>query len=219
MTTQAERDDDGYYHVSGHSLPSVTTIIGDQLPQDGLERWKENTPNWREVRDRAAFVGTVAHRRVLQQYARRNLPIETVPAKYRTDDVQTDVEVAEALWDSVKDDIPIGENPYVEETLWKADPGYAGSADMIADPDNSEAFVMDLKTSSSLQRSHELQISAYAYAARERGVADVQRAAIIKLNYREPAAGVKWIDSDRLADLYDEFCELVEGFHAQQRLG
>jgi CRISPR/Cas system-associated exonuclease Cas4 (RecB family) len=142
-----------------------------------------------------------------------------VPAKYRTEDVQTDVEVAEALWDSVEGDIPIGEDPHVEETLWKADPGYAGSADMIADPADAPAFVMDLKTSSSLQRSHELQIAAYAYAARERGVADVQRAAIVKLNYREPTAGVKWLDTDRLASLYDQFCELVDGFHAQQRLG
>jgi hypothetical protein len=39
------------------------------------------------------------------------------------------------------------------------------------------------------------------------------------LNYREPTAGVKWIDSDRLAGLYDQFCELVDWFHAQQRLG
>jgi len=100
MTTQAERDDDGYYHIqrAGQKLPSVTTVIGDQLNQDSLERWKENTPNWREVRDRAATVGTLCHRRVLNDYAMTDLPIETVPAKYRTDDVATDIEVAEAIW-------------------------------------------------------------------------------------------------------------------------
>jgi len=90
---------------------------------------------------------------------------------------------------------------------------------MIDAPDDGDPFVMDLKTSRNIHDSHKLQASAYAHAARQRGVADVQRAAIVKLDYRGPAGGVHWIERDELDALFERFCELVEGFNAQQRLG
>lgn len=216
MTQQPERDSDGYYHVADANapLPSVTTILGQELEKPGLEAWKERTDNWKRVRDRAALVGTLAHRRCLNPYAVRSLPVETMPAKFDAETIRTDVEVAAALWDDVKTELPINGQPYVEKTLWASDAGgYAGTADMITD-----GVVIDLKTSSGVYDSHKLQAAAYANAARVRDVDDVNRAAIVKLNYREPEAGITWLDAEDLDALYEQFTAHVENFHDQRRI-
>lgn len=216
MTQQPERDADGFYHVpdADGPLPSVTTILGQELEQPGLEAWKERTDNWKHVRDRAALVGTLAHRRCLNPLAVRSLPVETVPAKFDAEAIRTDVEVAAALWDDLKTELPIGKQPHIEHTLWASDAGgYAGTADMITD-----GVVVDLKTSSGVYESHKLQAAAYANAARVRGVSDADRAAIVKLNYREPEAGVTWLDAEDLDALFEEFTTHVESFHNQRRI-
>ena len=215
MTQQGRRDESGRYHLANAEkpLPSVTTLLDDQLEKPGLEAWKAKHDDWKRRRDRAGLVGTLAHRRILNPLAIRELPVEEMPAEFRTDDVVTDVETAEALWQDVRDEIPISEQPHVEETLWKSDPGYAGTADLITD-----GIVVDLKTSSSIHLSHKLQCSAYASAARARGI-DVDRAAIVRLDYREPVAEVTWLNADELETLYDSFCEHTENFHEQTRVG
>jgi hypothetical protein len=215
MTQQPERDESGYYSIGEKSLPSVTTILDDQLEKPGLEAWKRKHDDWKQRRDRAALVGTLAHRKCLNPLALRDLPIEEVDPSVVDDDLSVDVEVCHALWEDIKHELPITDTPHVEKTLWKSEPGFAGTADLI-----TGGCVVDLKTSKSVdRRSYALQIASYAKAAEARGVAEIDRAAICKLDYRNTTAGIRWLNSDQLNTLYDQFCKLVEGFHAQQRLG
>ena len=215
MTQQPERDESGRYHIDGSAYRSVTTIIGEELDQPALDNWMKRTDNAEYKRDYAGKVGDLAHRRILNPLAVRTLPVETVPEKFQSKQLTTDVEVAEALWEDVRDQIPISEQPYIEHTLWSSDAGgYAGTADMI-----TNNVLVDLKTSGHIWKSHKLQASAYTFAARQRDVAQVDRAAIVKVDPDEPASKVKWLSFEQLEALYEEFKSHVESFNAQTRLG
>ena len=221
--TRISIDGDRHYRIDGNDLPSVTTILGEYEPkQQALEGWKQNTDNWRQVRDRAALVGTVAHHRILNPYAIRSLPLPDVDMSLVDESVEADVETCEVLWDSL--DFDVGDSPYIEEPVYSHEHGYAGTADMITTgPNNGAGTIVDLKTSSAIQDSHRMQVSAYRVACREMpSLPDPDHGAIIRLDpdpetNPEMTPEVELLRPGELDDLFDTFTDLLAKYNSRTR--
>lgn len=216
---RVHRDGNRYYSVSGDELPSVTTVLGLYEPKKrSIDAWKEETDNWKEVRDRAALVGSLAHRRILNVYTPRELPLENIDftRAFVDAEISNDVEVCTALWNDIKAEIDIGESPMIEQRVWSTEYRYAGTFDMLT----ANGVFVDLKTSAAIQDSYGMQLAAYAVAAKERGIIDDlsdTSAKMVKLNYREPEARIEELTTVALAEKFDIFAGLLDRFHGGEK--
>lgn len=208
-----------YYSVGGEEYPSVTTILNAYQPK------KKKIDNWRArlkaegkdpnaVRDRAALRGTIAHHRILNQYAVRELPPPKVDINEIDEDLMTDVETCVALWNDL--DFEVGPSPHVEESVWSHEHGYAGTLDLLTGGD-----VVDLKTSKAAFNSHKMQAAAYFHAAEELPrLPDPTGAAIIVLHPDEDnlTGKVVRMDRDEIAHWFGVFLDVLDTFNAQSKI-
>jgi len=85
----------------------------------------------------------------------------------------------------------------IEQPLWDAEIGYAGTADLIAEgPDGLELW--DWKSGKGIYAEYHMQVAAYAHAARRWGW--ITKAGIVRLpkNLNDPA-----FDCKEMGDMYD----------------
>lgn len=222
MTQQAERDDDGYYHFEGQALPSVTKITGEWPgKKEQIDSWKARQDDPTHERNRLALLGTLAHRRILSEYAIRDLPIETVDPRYTYDGLQADIETVEAMWDAAEDKINPGDDPHIEQTVYSTEYGYAGTLDMLTE----DRTVVDIKTSKAAFDSMKGQLAAYWNATRE--LSDVPSAVDGKIAVLHPnpennptlTANIVELSESDMEYWFEQFCDVLEDYKAQQRLG
>ena len=160
------KPDARYYQIEGMSLPSVTSILGEFLPEgESLQRWKSRTPNNRQVMERSAAIGTLVHYRIASYFAE----------KYHTEPVLLDlkgavmteemVETANLLMSYFED--LLREHQIVpdktEFTLWHRRALYAGTADGRGTYDRLYTL-LDWKTSNGIFPRHRAQLWAYKRA-------------------------------------------------------
>lgn len=210
--SQPERtkiDGDRYYKVGSNTYPSVTTVSDTYPPkQEALSA--ANVPD-HEV-ERAGLLGTLAHHRILDDYAVRKLPPPEIDLSLVDDDLKSDIQVCELLWEDC--DFDMGDSPYIEKRIVSHEHGYAGTLDALV----NETTVMDLKTSKSCYPSHKLQISAYAKAVEENDkLPDPTDAAIVVLhpkpeNNPHMTPKVHRLDQDDIDEWFDEFLGLLSNF-------
>lgn len=176
-----------YVDATGAKIPGVTGIIGDGLPKPALIHWAGNVTaeyavnNWDELsalkvadrlktlkgaryaeKDAAAKRGTEVHH-LAEQLARGEQV--TVP-----DELAGHVESYVRFLDEW-DPQPV----LLETTVYHRAFGYAGTLDMVADLNNGQRLLCDIKTTrSGVYGDTALQLAAYRYADRyldEGGVA------------------------------------------------
>jgi hypothetical protein len=163
----------GYYRIGGKRYPSVTTILGKMIPKNGLEFWKRKNKNWKELREEAAFNGTLMHLVLLQKISGTKLEIqENLLEKKWTRTTIAEIKAREHYWNElgIKPTKPI----MVEHTIHIDDPcRVAGTADhwggMTIGGQDAGLCVTDLKSSKKPQRTHELQIGAYVLGLEREG--------------------------------------------------
>lgn len=174
-------DDDGdrYYEWNdGSEYPSVTTILSaDPEKKKSIQNWRESHPNPDHYRDRQGQLGRFVHRRVLNQYAVRELPPEPLHTDLLDDDFKADVETAVAMWDTAG--IEPGNNPDVEVAVRSDEHKYAGRFDLLT----TDGVLCDLKISKQVRDSYRMQAAAYWTALTEMpGYDKPTEAAIVRLH-------------------------------------
>ena len=84
-----------------------------------------------------------------------------------------------------------------ELTVFNNEFGYAGTIDLICGI-NDKIYIIDFKTSQNIWPSHELQVSAYKHAYREK----IDKLAILQLGYKKKKKRYKFTEVDDQFDLF-----------------
>jgi len=213
-TEETESGDRFYVWADGETYPSVTTITSrDPEAQRQIANWRQRQDDPESALKRAQIRGILAHHRILNPIAIRELDPPDFDVGFVDGELRTDVEVCEALWDQL--DLAY-EDPYVEKAV-RSPRGYAGRADLLAEVDG-ERCVIDLKTSKAIQSGHKMQISAYYMAIRDHidDLPSPEKAMIVGLNPRKGSDNLsphtETFDESQLQGFYDNFLALLNRF-------
>lgn len=149
---------------------------------DVLSQWGEGQENlcdwtarvgrsWRNIRDRAASIGTLTHE-AIENCLRGDPTPPSVP-----DDMKRNVEQATYAWSrwyqSKQDIVTLA----VERTVVRQDLGVGGTADLWCELDGVPTIV-DWKTSSGIRKKHKVQLAAYWLLAEAEGFHPEQLAVV-----------------------------------------
>ena len=155
-----------YTTLDGRALPSVTTIIGDIMPNGWKKGWQNKQTRAGKCHktelDRYSKVGTLVHLRVLQQIAGVSLPLPEFPFSEYPKDIEEYCDVAEDMWCQVTDKIGKPRRPIlVEQLVVDEVAGFNGTYDLKCMVGGMPTII-DIKTSKEARDSHFIQLGAYA---------------------------------------------------------
>lgn len=155
-----------YYQIEGMSLPSVTSILGESLPEEeGLRRWRERTPNSEAVMKRSAAIGTLVHYRIASYFADKyHTPpvlLDMQGAIVTDEMVDTANVIMSYFEDLIRDHLLAPDK--IEFVLWHRKAMYAGTGDWLGHYDKSYTL-LDWKTSAGIYPKHRAQAWAYKRA-------------------------------------------------------
>ena len=150
-----------YKLADGTVVPSVTTILGRFKNCGPLMHWawKEGCEgrNYRETRDKAAGVGTLAHALVENQWRGEVFDWEPVKEQYSHEDIEKAQKAFGAYQEWARQtnlEVVAGETPLVSEEY-----KFGGTPDAIMV--NGKLALGDWKTSSGVYEDYLIQIAAY----------------------------------------------------------
>lgn len=170
--------DKRYYKISEKEYyPSVTTVLGYMPKNKFFEGWlKDVGHNADIILERASKEGTQVHNAAedLMEGKEIHWLDDYGNTKYSFKVWQMILKFAE-FWGTYKPKLVKAEG-----LVYSKEYKYAGRYDIIAELDN-ELWLLDIKTSNTLNRSYDLQIAAYIKAIKEMHNIDIQRAGIIWL--------------------------------------
>lgn len=183
-------------------LPSVTTITGMYPKGEGFSRWmgkQESYESSIEERDKAGERGTRIHK-----VAERILNGETVKFDEYHEESKLDIMTTASEWKMVEGfgNFLRDKKPTVlrvESRVLNEHDEYGGTVDCILKIDGVK-FIVDMKTSSGLYFSHEMQIAAYRRAL---DMDDAMLALLHLKSKNKCGYQFKVLDSD--VDLYGNF--------------
>lgn len=200
------------YKIDGTHYPSVTTIIGQTLPNPGIAAWKlrVGAEEARRVSEEATSWGTDVHA-LVEIVNRRNM---TALGPCAREIVQPYID-----WFDANVDLVIG----AEKLLVSRQHGYAGTTDaiVIMTGDRYPA-ILDFKTSRTALGEDEwrLQTAAYVIAAEEHLGLVCRRRIIVRLSRAEPdTLHVHELPEDELENDRVCFLALLRVFKWRQAAG
>jgi len=157
-------------------VPSVTTILGI-LNKPALLQWAWQCGvdglNYREVRDQAADVGTLAHL-LIMAHLKGEKPDTS---EYSTQDISQAETCLIKYWDWEKEnpiELVLAEEPLVSEQYH-----YGGTIDCLANL-NGKLVLIDFKTGKAIYEEAIIQVVSYAHLLKENGY-DVSSAKILRI--------------------------------------
>lgn len=175
-----------YYKVSDQVYyPSVTNVLSYMPKGKFFDEWlKDVGHNADIILERASREGTQVHNAAedLMQGKEIHWLDEYGNTKYSLQVWQMILKFAE-FWKNHTPKLVKAEGLIYSDTY-----KYAGRYDLIAEMDD-ELWLLDIKTSNSLNRSYDLQLSAYIKAIKEVHNIDIQRAGIIWLKSSKRTEG------------------------------
>lgn len=170
--------DKRYYKISDTEYyPSVTTVLSYMPKNKFFDEWlKDVGHNADIILERASKEGTQVHNaaEALMEGKEVTWLDEYGNTKYSLQVWHMILKFAE-FWKTYKPKLIKAEGLIYSKTY-----KYAGRYDIIAELDG-EIWLLDIKTSNSLNKSYDLQLSAYIKAIKEVHDIDIQRAGIIWL--------------------------------------
>lgn len=200
------------YKVDGENLPSVTTIIGQVLPNPGITAWKARVgeDEARRVSKEATDWGTGLH--ALIEAVNRGHHADLTPE-------QAALVAPYVAWKHEHVETVIG----AEKLLVSRRYGYAGTTDalVIMAGDRYPAIV-DFKSSKTAlgQDEWRLQLAAYAIAAEEHLGLVCRRRIIVRLSRTEPdTLHVHELPENELAEDRECFLALLRVWRWQRDAG
>ena len=154
-----------YKTADGKRVPGVTTVIGGNLGwnKQQLLYWANQQgldgKNHREVSDKAADVGTVAHLMVEKELKGEKFDWPVLGQDMGLDKEQ--IKQAESAFGAFVEwrDLVNFELLYSEHTIVHEELSYGGQIDVAAI--QNKVSIIDLKTSKDVYPDHKIQISAY----------------------------------------------------------
>jgi len=165
-----KREDKVYY-------PSVTTVLQYMPKNKFFERWLMDVGHNADIiKRRAGKEGTQVHMAVESLLKGEEVEWlnEYGKAKYNQR-VWEMINKFYDFWTTYKPELI-----HLEEFVYSDEHQYAGTADLVCKLDG-EVWLLDVKTSNSLHKSHELQLASYAIAMKECKGLEIDRTGIIWL--------------------------------------
>lgn len=201
----------GYYHINGKRVPSVTTVLGAMADKGGLKVWKARNADHKELARKAAIRGNFMHMRILGRYSDAPMEIPTeMPEEWWPKNMVQDLDEMTKQWEELS--LRIAQPCLVEHTTYAGGAfPFAGTVDMHAKVEGWDA-ILDLKSSKQPYESHKLQLGAYARAMREHGV-NTNRGFVAYVR----TSGIELVElsDDDLRDAEQQFMELIERFYQE----
>lgn len=210
-----------YYWEDGASLPSVTTILNaDPEKKEAIKQFKRTHPRPEAYRDEQGTLGSIVHHRILKDLSIGRLEPPDLDMDSVYDGIETDIGVAEMLWDDAVDQHPAldpGKSPRIEQPVRNIEHRYAGRFDLLTG-DNT---LVDLKVSPTIHDSYKMQAAAYWRAIeRDPDLPTPRRAAVVSLYPRTDknphlTPTVAFVTEEGYNRWFDRFLEVREVFSSQ----
>jgi hypothetical protein len=215
--------------IDGTRMPSVTSLLHDFIPEgEGIKRWKDNTPDWKEKMSKAANVGTITHHNIANYLNDKfDLGKTLKPLEFK-EPIYPQVEIEACAAMSYFDDFirhykvePLD----VELEIYHKQLKYAGTLDFVG-MFGGVPSVIDWKTSSSIWPTYQAQVVAYKKAVlsqeeicKRLKIDKIERCVIVVVNQRNGLKVGEVIDENIAWDIfwgaYDRFQEL---FRPEKRI-
>lgn len=192
--------------------PSVTTILGILPLPEGLVNWQAFNPNANAYMEERAMIGTTAHYYFECKNAHElpgHIPVLEKDVAWKYLNPATAEKIGNicrkiVLMREMHEFRPL----WLEEKVWSHKRKVAGRVDFIGYLDGEKAIV-DLKTSrrffddpDELYNNHEVQLSAYAIAAKESLGFEAEKLAILRVNENnKPEIRYKDFNPDAVDDV------------------
>lgn len=194
---------EGHYYEteSGKVYPSITTVL-HSFPNPGIERWKQNTPNWEQIGNNSMAVGTALH--TLAEGYLNNLSLNAQDFSNLEKDP---MELFESLKPHLDEHI---NNIHATETKIYSDIlELAGTVDLIAEYDG-ELSIIDFKNSRKpklpsyvKQAKYFEQGAAYSQMWKECTGMDIKQIVIIVASWDNKIRAFKTTVDEHLSSLWD----------------
>jgi len=156
-----------YKNKAGERIPGVTTVIGSNLgwSKGGLMHWAWeegiNGRDYRETRDTAASIGTIAHKMVEYEIKGKKFDWPSMGQQMGANEEQ--IEQAQNAFNEfvnwrelVKFKLMKSEHLLISDQF-----NYGGQIDIAAV--QGKTALIDIKTSNEIYPDHKIQLSAYDY--------------------------------------------------------
>lgn len=204
--------DERWYYVEAEDqwYPSVTWVLNSYPKGKGYQDWRDKLGGEAadEMRDEAGRKGGRVHNAIAamiynhmtgKAFAIRHNDVfpdnEGQLKELNAEEYQAIISFAE--WWKETDPIPVA----FETVCVSESEGYAGTIDFVCEI-AGERWVLDFKTSKSVQTTHELQVAAYVNTPQALGAT---RAAILQVGYGKNKRGWKFTEVEDLSDKYQVF--------------
>ena len=185
-----------FYSEKKVLYPSVTTIL-HQIPNPGLERWKEFTPSWRKISIEACKTGTAIHTQIEHIAIRKQVKV-TYKDQIR----------AYKTWEK-----ETGFRCLRTEVKVKSESAqYAGSLDLVGKIGN-ELFIIDIKTSKQIWPEYLLQLSAYKFGFLEANSLLDVNIGVLRIDKKEELAEWHPYEENEYNEGITEFLQLCVDWH------
>lgn len=192
---QITTEDERWYLVDGKYIPSVTWIASFYPKGIGFYKWLANT-GWDEsesLKNEAGDRGSAVHKAIEslvaggEVYHDSIFEVNGIARELSADEYEAVLSFAR-WWDSIKPKLIASEFVTINEE-------YAGTIDLKIEIDG-EVWIVDIKTSSDIWPSHEIQLSAYA---KNEGV---EKMGIIQVGYKRNKNKYKFTEIQDQFDLF-----------------
>ena len=205
-----------YKNEAGEKVPSVTTIIGNQLGWNKriLIAWARRTamqgddPN--EVLAEAADIGTLAHALCECRITGKDMSLEDYTAEQ--------IEKATLAFSAFVEWEKKYHLEYIEseKQVVSEEYGYGGTIDLIAKHDD-DFWLVDFKTSKGVYSDHIIQVAAYRNVARELGI-PIKECHVLKLSKVDGSFEHHHLDDQKVDAGWEVFKHCIELWKLQQIL-
>lgn len=190
---------DGRYLVDGRPLPRVSDILA-VINKPGLNEWKQRVgaDEAQRISRQATDLGTLVHAGCeamgwrLREGVSPQAPIDEADER-----VRPFLEAYRRYLDQKVRRVLL-----VEERVYHAAHGYAGTLDCAVELVTGEPAVLDFKTGKTVDHvTTPLQLAAYTLAARDMGILNAVKRLVVHLPSNQPGRVFEYDFSD--ADTYD----------------
>jgi len=201
------------YFFNGKPYPRVTEILRIVQDEEGLQSWRNRTPNHAEISKKAMNLGSLMHWCIANELS--PVPIELdkeIPLRDWPED--TPAEISARMMHFRRLRLKIEPNPTLEHVVHHDVEGeyFAGTLDGRGTVNDYKA-IWDYKNSKRIRPEYTLQLGAYYVGSLREGY-KAERGFVIRLQRNEKE--LLELDAGQLHEAGEKFLELARKFHKER---